>query len=896
LPVVQPARIRRVLGRLRDPATRGGTIRRIRRRLGARLAGGAIESPRGATAGGAGDEGRRHRLEAGLAEAIARGEPLEVAVVGTVAALSETGDWHDWNAAWAIAAGVAGLPGGETASAMGHAVLEHRRRHFDRAWSRLEQLPDATLAAHVPVEAVDGALASGMAAGLERARGIARAVVRAGTEAPPSVVVDLAGRLLAFGEHEAAAALVAELRARPSVDLDAERTRSRQLIEGWLDAGTTAVPPGAVAIGLLGYRTPDRGPTSGNLEDFIETLAFVGNLVRYRTVTFTGGDGLGKLATELQARVRPELRLEGPRGTVHLVPVDRDFSSAGDVPEGTWLVAFGWHMQPLYDLRYDFPYHRHLRPLFVSFHVNRLDMLSDEALAYLRAHAPVGCRDWSTVFLLLSAGIDAFFSGCLTATIDALYPAREAAFRDGGAIGAVDLPPDATDRVGRRGAAYRHRSDAFRSMSLTEGLRAADARLMEYQATLKGAVTESLDAYLPLVSLGVPVEFTSDSPGDVRFAGLTGLQPGGPSLVEMRSGLRRLLEPVLEAILGGADEPAVRALWRDLSQPLVALAKARFEAPVIDQPTTIDVAASVAEARAGSRRSGPTDSIGETITDVVLSFDRNLAWPAAVLIESIVANASRPVRITVLGRGLPEAFQDWLAAAFPSLPLAFVPCDHITYGPRGRPRRVPSRITISTMDRLLLPELMPDVDRVVYLDVDMLMLGDVTELGELDLDGHPIAARDSNVSEASEWQRAGQRLDGSEALELRRRMAQRHGFGHRALNAGALVMDLARMRRDGFTATVLGWIERFGLHDQDAMLAYAGPERRPLDARWNSMPVLEDVRDPKLIHWASFGKPWDANLTYAKERWTAYASRLRHRAGLPPMAERGAAARPGDAP
>ena len=42
------------------------------------------------------------------------------------------------------------------------------------------------------------------------------------------------------------------------------------------------------------------------------------------------------------------------------------------------MFAFGWHMHPLYDLRYDFPYHPNIRPLFISFHVNRLDMLTDD--------------------------------------------------------------------------------------------------------------------------------------------------------------------------------------------------------------------------------------------------------------------------------------------------------------------------------------------------------------------------------------------------------------------------------------------------------------------------------------------------------------------------------------
>ena len=268
------------------------------------------------------------------------------------------------------------------------------------------------------MEAVDAALAAGTDEARRRALAISSPVDRL----PASVLVDLAGRFLAFGEPVRAGELVAELRRRSSLDLDDRRRRSWQLIEGWLAQRPVAVPEGSIPVAILDYQTPDHVLTSGNLGDYVQTLALLGNLARLSDVTFTGDDGLGTLATELQARVQPSLRRPGATGAVHLLAVDRDFSNAETVPPGTWMVAFGWHMHPLYDLRYDFPYHPNVRPLFLSFHLNRLDMLSDAAQAYLRTHGPIGCRDWNTVFLLLSAGIDAFFTGCLTTTVDARVP------------------------------------------------------------------------------------------------------------------------------------------------------------------------------------------------------------------------------------------------------------------------------------------------------------------------------------------------------------------------------------------------------------------------------------------------------------------------------------------
>mgnify|MGYP000512995123 CR=1 FL=1 len=62
-----------------------------------------------------------------------------------------------------------------------------------------------------------------------------------------------------------------------------------------------------------------------------------------------------------------------------------------------------------------------IKPLFVSFHINNTaapNMLNDKGLAYLKKHEPIGCRDQFTADLLKEKGIEAYFSGCLTLTLD----------------------------------------------------------------------------------------------------------------------------------------------------------------------------------------------------------------------------------------------------------------------------------------------------------------------------------------------------------------------------------------------------------------------------------------------------------------------------------------------
>lgn len=65
--------------------------------------------------------------------------------------------------------------------------------------------------------------------------------------------------------------------------------------------------------------------------------------------------------------------------------------------------------------------HPNIKPLFISFHINKYaqdDMLSHQGIEYLKKFSPIGCRDYHTTQTLQENGIDAYFSGCLTLTLD----------------------------------------------------------------------------------------------------------------------------------------------------------------------------------------------------------------------------------------------------------------------------------------------------------------------------------------------------------------------------------------------------------------------------------------------------------------------------------------------
>ena len=77
----------------------------------------------------------------------------------------------------------------------------------------------------------------------------------------------------------------------------------------------------------------------------------------------------------------------------------------------------GWLMESTEN----WPPSEKIKPLFISFHLNpsiQVELLKDKSLKYFKRHEPIGCRDTYTRDILLKKGINAFYSSCITTTID----------------------------------------------------------------------------------------------------------------------------------------------------------------------------------------------------------------------------------------------------------------------------------------------------------------------------------------------------------------------------------------------------------------------------------------------------------------------------------------------
>jgi lipopolysaccharide biosynthesis glycosyltransferase len=812
------------------------------------------------------------RDRATLTDRLTAGEPLESAVAGLVRRRLAA---RDPVLGRSLGHALQADPATRVAGQLGVALVAADQGLWELAWARFRAVPPGVWQRHAPQEYFRSALEADRDAALA---GLRELVADPPGALAPESWVGLVGVAFGAGAEELAAELfeVAEMLAGKEPDRWAATAAERDWLRPWIGqlrrpAPPPTVPAGHVALAVLGYHQPDRSEASTNLGDYVQTVASLGHLVRHRNARFHGPSGLVATLDALRERVRPERRLDTPARDVTLVPVERDATNYCSVPEQTWMIAFGWHMQSMFG-RYDFPLHPHLRPIFISFHCNRLAMLSPAAIEYLRAHAPIGCRDWSTVDLLLGAGVPAFFSGCLTTTVDTVFPDLDPWERPepGAPVVYVDIEPPGGEE------AISHAAERVQHDGLVANLRHAVDLMEAYRRRYSSVRTSRLHCYLPVRSIGVPVEFTPKRAADIRFNGLAELTDA--EFDAMRGGILDRLAPVLRAILTGRGEDEVYATWREVCAQDVAAAQARRAQVSPMPPPSFDVAGACRLIRAAEVVTGPDRAPGDEV-HVALALDGNLKEQLTVVVQAMVDNSSRPLHLWVLCRDHgPDDFARF-GATFPEVRASWLPCDGVDYGPvRGMLRH----ITVSTMDRLLLPDLLPELDRIVYHDLDALPLGDVSELYDWDLRGLPLAARSSVAGDAvsgfDRIRRGARRVRNPEAAyDLLHRMHARHAHDFRGFNAGILVLDLARMRADRFGREFLGFVERYGMNDQEVLNCYAGPHRAELPAQWNAWPAQEQVTDAKIIHWAGPVKPWQPAYVALREVWAEYEDRLRHR-------------------
>lgn len=246
---------------------------------------------------------------------------------------------------------------------------------------------------------------------------------------------------------------------------------------------------------------------------------------------------------------------------------------------------------------------------------------------------------------------------------------------------------------------------------------------------------------------------------------------------------------------------------------------------------------------------------------VVYASDEANAQAVAVSARSLV-NHWPQASVIVLAHQWKKAGKDFLSRAFVASEDVTRIDIQATSLPPGQ-----DHISSATFIRLLVPDVLPDLDICLYLDADTLVRGSVNELlHPTALGGRSTAAvRDSEVPKIGSSPGCQWRVEGLDP----------HAD---YVNAGVLIMDLDRWRDEQIGHRSLDWIRRNprAWGDNDAICATLNGDITLLPRRFNATlhmmrptsPVYGHERaddvdsarvDPTIMLFTGAIKPWHAN-------------------------------------
>lgn len=174
----------------------------------------------------------------------------------------------------------------------------------------------------------------------------------------------------------------------------------------------------------------------------------------------------------------------------------------------------------------NFPPSKDIEPLLISMHISRhirKKFLKPEIKQYLIDHGPVGCRDRDTEEWLKSNNIPAYFSGCLTLTLQ-----RNPLIKRKDYIIAVDIPHEVEQEIKKRTTRPVYNISREISPYFTQEERFQIAKIVLYlYQSAHCVITSRLHAAMPCLALETPVLLLDSNDetihNDGRYKGLAEL-------------------------------------------------------------------------------------------------------------------------------------------------------------------------------------------------------------------------------------------------------------------------------------------------------------------------------------------------------------------------------------
>lgn len=253
--------------------------------------------------------------------------------------------------------------------------------------------------------------------------------------------------------------------------------------------------------------------------------------------------------------------------------------------------------------------------------------------------------------------------------------------------------------------------------------------------------------------------------------------------------------------------------------------------------------------------------------NIVLASDDNYAQHIAVVIASIMTKTKDAVNFFVISDNISNDKVEKLkkTAAIFSADIEFINPSVENFANVY----LSGHVSRAAYFRLALAEFLPkNVEKAIYLDVDLIVYDNIQKLWKYDLQDLPLGA----VSDYG--------IMASERLCRQKKEVIGLPIGEKYFNSGVLLINLNEWRRCNYTKQILEIINenRFPHHDQDALNKVFMYKWKELDLRWNIIPPVYNLffkvlinsefrktsikakRSPGIIHYAGRYKPWEFDI------------------------------------
>ena len=254
------------------------------------------------------------------------------------------------------------------------------------------------------------------------------------------------------------------------------------------------------------------------------------------------------------------------------------------------------------------------------------------------------------------------------------------------------------------------------------------------------------------------------------------------------------------------------------------------------------------------------------VKNIVLSSDNHYAQHLGVTIMSLLKNNSNETfKLFIFGNDISELNKRYLSKIIEPFRCEM---EYINFDSKIFENMNIGRLSIATYFRLLMPVHI-NVDKLLYLDVDIIVNKPINELYDIDLKNHYVAAVEDVWTSKEYCNKLGMDSDA------------------KYFNSGVLLVNLKKWKEENLFNKFIEYQKNstflLEAHDQDILNAIFNGNWKRLPLKFNqygknpdleckkflnfftSEEILEAQKDPIIIHYIGGRKPWHYRNEHIKK-------------------------------